>query len=76
MTVRVTKMRSLEALQTGNGSAYVDSSGTKVKVNNLVIDSDTTKIYATPDKDNIFDIGKLRRVLAPSWTLKVKRQKL
>lgn len=55
MTVRVTKMRSLEALQTGNGSAYVDSSGTKVKVNNLVIDSDTTKIYATPDKDNIFD---------------------
>ena len=55
MSIRFTKMHSLEALQTGNGNALVDSSGTKVKLNDKVIDSDSTKIYATSDKDNVFD---------------------
>ena len=51
----IVKAHSLETLVSGNGSALVDSSGTKVQLNDKVIDSDSTKIYATPDKDNVFD---------------------
>lgn len=53
--IRIVKMHSLEVLASGNGNAQVDSSGTKVKLNDKVIDSDSIKIYATPDKDNVFD---------------------
>ena len=51
----IVKAHSLETLVSGNGSALVDSSGTKVQLNDKVIDSDSTKIYATPGKDNVFD---------------------
>ena len=51
----IVKTHSLETVASGNGSALVDSSGTKVQLNDKVIDSDSTKIYATPDKDNVFD---------------------
>ena len=55
ITVWVTKLYSVETTVSGKGSARIDSSGKKLITNNRIIDTDSTAIYATPDKDYIFD---------------------
>lgn len=51
----MTKTHRLEVSHTGNGMAYVDSSGYASPANDRVIDIDSIKIYAAVDSNNIFD---------------------
>ena len=53
--VRVDPAYTLEASYSGNGAAYVDSLYRKAISYNRVISTDTTKIFAIPGNDNVFD---------------------
>ena len=55
IVVRVDRAYTLEASYSGNGTAYVDSLHRKAITFNRVISTDTTKIYAIPGNDNLFD---------------------
>ena len=58
--IKVSRTYTLEMSHSGNGTAYVDSiskngTGTGVLSYSRVISSDTTRIYAVPGNDNVFD---------------------
>ena len=60
VTVRVARTYTLDVTHSGNGTAYVDSLGTGilfagVQSYSRVIDTDTSRIYAIPGNDNVFD---------------------
>ncbi len=60
LTIRVTRTYTLDVTHSGNGTAYVDSvlqggSGVGVQSYSRVISSDTSRIYAIPGNDNVFD---------------------
>ena len=60
LTVRVTRTYTLDVTHSGNGTAYVDSLGSGllsfgVQSYSRVIDTDTSRIYAIPGNDNVFD---------------------
>ena len=52
---QILRRNTLSASHSGNGIAYVDSLHKNTLSNNRVISSDTTKIYALPGNDNVFD---------------------
>ena len=55
LVIRVDHTYTLEASYSGNGAAYVDSLYRKAISYNRVISTDTTKIFAIPGNDNVFD---------------------
>ena len=55
LVVRVDRTYTLEVSHSGNGTAYLDSLRRKVLSSSWIISIDTTKIYAIPGNDNVFD---------------------
>jgi hypothetical protein len=55
LVIRVDHTYTLAVSYSGNGTAYLDSLHRKVLSSSWVISTDTTKIYAVPGNDNVFD---------------------
>ena len=55
LVVRVDRTYTLEVSHSGNGTAYLDSLRRKVLSSSWIISIDTTKIFAVPGNDNVFD---------------------
>ena len=60
VSIRVSRTYTLDVMHSGNGTAYVDSLGSGIQSAGVqsysrVIDTDTSRIYAIPGNDNVFD---------------------
>ncbi len=55
ISVKVSRTYTIGISHSGNGVAYVDSLRRNALSNGWVISTDTTKIYAVPGNDNVFD---------------------